>query len=158
MRGSSYFILTGVIIVAVRVMASFDAPADAQKPDDPVAIAAVSVPTEASPVLTGTYTEKQLALARQVGAVIILARDCGINPTAGVRREMLKDGLDAKDLDKTTKFGATMLEQATSVVKVREMMIASGQSAADNAAQSCKTLCESYGPNGIVRPGLGGVR
>lgn len=105
------------------------------------------------------YTEKQMQLARQMGSVIMLSRDCGIPiPSDQFERALLSEGLQKSDVMNKTGFFATMQEQANAMARAKAVRQELGENDSDIKRWSCAQLRESYGPTGLIRRNLSDIK
>jgi hypothetical protein len=103
------------------------------------------------------YTEEQLKLAGQLGAVIALAQRCGGNrpPTDPLRRALRSAGLSDDDFMRPdTAFRLRVEEQARTLAMTGAMREQAGVGRDTLRRDACRKLTEMYGPKGWVRPGL----
>lgn len=108
-------------------------------------------------VAQGRYTEDQMRLAGQIGAVIGMVKLCGIvpMPAAAVQAATRAAGLRDRDMtDPSTAFRGRVQEQANTVVTLAELQKRQGMSEREVSAQACRQMAEMYGPNGSIKRGL----
>lgn len=103
-----------------------------------------------------SYTEPQMKLAGQIGAVIGLIKRCEIVPlpSQAILRAMRAEGLKEADMTRETAFKARVTEQARTMAVMDGVLKNNGASDAERRKKACATLTDSYGPNGWVRAGL----
>ncbi len=104
-----------------------------------------------------SYTEDHLRLARQIGAVVGMIKQCEVipMPSDSVARAIRGAGLRDRDfLDKSTQFHKTVQEQADFVVMMSALQRQQGKTTTEIKASACQLLVENYGPSGTIRAGL----
>jgi hypothetical protein len=119
-------------------------------------IAALILALIAAPALAKDYTEDQLSLASQLGAVLALSGTCPTvdTPVEGIARALTDVGLGLSEVTEKTPFRARMEEQAATMNAIKAVRMQMGTSKADVEADACRNLRELYGPDGTVRPGI----
>lgn len=102
------------------------------------------------------YSERQLVLARQIGAVIALVKRCDIvpMPTASIVRAMRVEGVPESALTRETVFRAAIVEQTNTMATIDAVMANAGTPLTERRRKACTALIDNYGPSGSIRPGL----
>ena len=104
----------------------------------------------------GSYTDAQIKLAGQIGAVMGLVERCGTAkmPSAAILRAMKAEGLQETDMTRETAFKARVAKQVETVKIMDGVAAKGGKSERDRRKDACSQLSEMYGPEGFVRAGL----
>lgn len=107
-----------------------------------------------------SYTDAQIKLAGQIGAVMGLVERCGATkmPSAAILRAMQAEGLQETDMTRDTAFKARAVKQIETVKVMDGIAANAGKSARERSKAACSQLTEMYGPAGSVRPGLAAPR
>lgn len=119
------------------------------------ALAAV-VAFSASTAVAQAYTEDQMTLAGQLGAVLALANKCtpGQVPMVGILKVIAENGLKPADVTGQTQFRVRMEEQAEAVNTMNQVLKQMGTSDREIRAEACKNLRANYGPDGVMIQGV----
>lgn len=104
----------------------------------------------------GSYTDAQIKLAGQIGAVMGLVERCGTAtlPSAAILRAMKAEGLQESDMTRDTAFKARVVKQVQTVKVMDGVAAKAGKSERERRKDACSQLTDMYGPEGFVRPGL----
>lgn len=116
------------------------------------AISAVAVPS----IAQAAYTDAQMKLAGQIGAVMGMVERCGVAamPSAAILRAMKSEGLQETDMTRETAFKQRVVEQVKAFKVMDGVNANLGRSEAELRRDACSKLTDMYGPKGFVRPGL----
>lgn len=116
--------------------------------------------TAASAFAEGVYSDAQLKLAGQIGAVMGLVERCGsvAMPSAAILRAMKAEGLRETDMTRETEFKARVVKQAQAMKVMEGVSSKVGTTEVERRKGACANLAEMYGPKGFVRPGLSSPR
>lgn len=104
----------------------------------------------------GSYTDAQIKLAGQIGAVMGLVERCGAAkmPSAAILRAMKAEGLQETDMTRDTAFKVRAVRQIETVKIMDGVAANAGKSERERRKSACSQLVEMYGPEGTVRAGL----
>lgn len=102
-----------------------------------------------------TYSYSQLRLAREIASATHLAEVCGgrISQRA-VQGALRSEGLREQDMAGSTAFRDEMAKQRIAIRDTGRDMRMVGFSESETRRRDCAILERSYGPHGVVRPGL----
>jgi hypothetical protein len=108
----------------------------------------------------GSYTDAQIKLAGQIGAVMGLVERCGAAkmPSAAILRAMKAEGLQETDMTGDTAFKARVVKQIETVKIMDGVAANAGRSERERRKSACSQLTGMYGPEGTVRAGLAAPR
>lgn len=102
-----------------------------------------------------TYTYSQLRLAREIASATHLADVCGARISQRAVAAALKSvGLREQDMSGPTAFREEMAKQRIGIRDTGRDMRTVGFGESEILRRDCAILERSYGPRGVVRPGL----
>lgn len=102
-----------------------------------------------------TYSYSQLRLAREIASATHLAEVCGARISQrAVQAALRSEGLREHDMNGPTAFRDEMAKQRIGIRDTGRDMRMVGFSESETRRRDCAILERSYGPRGIVRPGL----
>lgn len=120
-----------------------------------IAVTASAI-VSAAPAAANDYTEDQMTLASQLGAVLALSGACPYidTPTAGIAAAVNGAGLQMSDVLDATAFRTKMEEGSSNVNMMNQVRLQMGRTESELAIDACDNLKKMYGRSGTVRPGI----